>query len=226
MKMIVIGCGRVGAELAHRLYQNEHTVVVVDRSETAFQNLPAGFRGRTVVGEAMSQDTLHRAGIEEADGVAVVTSSDSINAVVAHLARTAWAVPSVVVRNFDSRWRSIHEAFGLQVISSSSWAAQRIEELLYHQEAHTVFSAGNGEVELYEFTIRDEWAGRPLAELLPGEECVLAALTRYGRAMLPDCTIVLQKGDVLLVSATLESSQALRRRLQSGLAQETEKGEG
>ena len=190
-------------------------------SESAFQNLPAGFRGRTVVGEAMSQDALHRAGIEEADRVAVVTSSDSINAVVAHIARTVYAVPSVVVRNFDSRWRSIHETFGLQVVSSSSWAAQRIEELLYYQETHSVFSAGNGEVELYEFTIRDEWAGHSLAELLPEEECVIAALTRGGRALLPDHTIVLQEGDALLISATLEGSQALHRRLQSGAARET-----
>jgi len=216
MKMIVIGCGRVGAELAQRLYQDEHTVVVVDQSEAAFHNLPEGFRGRTVVGEAMNQDALHRAGMDDADGVAVVTSSDSINAVVAHLARTVYNVPSIVVRNFDSRWRSIHEAFGLQVVSSSSWAAQRIEELLYYQESHTVFSAGNGEVELYEFTIRDEWAGCSLADLLPSEECVPAALTRGGRAILPDSAMVLQHGDMLLVSATLEGSRALHNRLQIG----------
>lgn len=218
MNMIVIGCGRVGAELAHRLYQSGHTVVVIDQSEAAFQNLPEGFRGRTVVGEAMSQDALHRAGIEDADGLAAVTSSDPVNAVVAHLARTVYDIPNVVVRNFDSRWRDIHETFGLQVVSSSSWAALRIEELLYYQETHTVFSAGNGEVELSEFTVRDEWAGHSLAELLPDQECVLAALTRGGRAMLPDCVTTLQEGDVILVSATLKGSQALRRQLQSGPA--------
>ena len=101
MNMIVIGCGRVGAELAYRLHRNGHTVVVVDQTETAFQNLPVGFRGRTVQGEALSQDVLQRAGIEEAGGLAAVTNSDSLNAVIGHLARKHYGVPVVVVRNYD-----------------------------------------------------------------------------------------------------------------------------
>ncbi len=151
MKMIVVGCGRVGAELADRLSQRGHQVVVIDQSEDAFHNLPADFKGRVVEGQALSQDVLRRAGITHADGLAAVTSSDSINAVVAHIAREEYNVPSVVVRNFNSRWRTMHEVFGLQVVSSTSWGAQRIEELLYQPEIRTVFSAGNGEVELYEF---------------------------------------------------------------------------
>jgi trk system potassium uptake protein TrkA len=216
MNMIVIGCGRVGAELAYRLYQRGHTVVMVDQSEAAFHNLPVDFRGRTVVGEALSQDALRRAGIEQADALAVVTSNDTINAVVAHLARSYYSVPSVVVRNFDSRWRSMHEIFKLQVVSSSSWAAQRIEELLYYQETHSVFSAGNGEVELYEFVIQDEWAGFTLADLVPDKECVLAALTRGGRAMLPAPDEILKKNDLILVSASLKGSETLRNRLRIG----------
>ncbi len=213
MKVIVVGCGRVGAELAHRLYQNGYKVVVIDQTEAAFHNLPLDFRGRTVAGQALNRDVLVRAGIEEADGLAAVTGSDSINAVVAHLARTHFEVPNVVVRNFDSRWRSMHEVFSLQLVSSSSWGAQRIEELLYQQETRTVFSAGNGEVELYEFIVGEEWQGHLLGDLLPESDCVPAALTRAGRAMLPDRNISLEKGDVVLVSATLAGSQALKQRL-------------
>jgi len=213
MKMIVVGCGRVGAELAYRLVFKNNSVVVIDQSESAFNNLPQNFRGRTVVGEALSQDVLHRAGIEDADGLAVVTSNDPINAVVAHIGRDVYEVPSVVVRNFDSRWRSLHEIFGLQVVSSSSWGAQRIEELLYQQETRTVFSAGNGEVELYEFSIVSDWDGRQIGELIPEKECVLAALTRAGRAFLPDRNFILRDGDVILVSATLEGSDNMKYRL-------------
>jgi trk system potassium uptake protein TrkA len=175
------------------------------------------FRGRTVAGEALSKEVLLRAGVEEADGLATVTSNDATNAVVAHLARTVFGVPAVVVRNFDSRWRSMHEAFGLQVVSSSSWGAQRVEELLYQQETRTVFSAGNGEVEIYEFTVQDEWNGRPLSDLLPETECVMVALTRAGRAMLPEQVDRVETGDVVMVSATLEGSEALMSRLRGGL---------
>jgi Trk K+ transport system NAD-binding subunit len=102
------------------------------------------------------------------------------------------------------------------VVSSSSWAAHRIEELLYYQETHSVFSAGNGEVELYEFVIQDEWAGFTLADLVPDKECVLAALTRGGRAMLPAPDEILKKNDLILVSASLKGSETLRNRLRIG----------
>lgn len=215
MKLIVVGCGRVGAELAERLSQRGNQVVVIDQSEDAFRNLSAEFKGRMVEGQALSKDVLRRAGISQADGLAAVTSSDSINAVVAHIAREEFNVPSVVVRNFNSRWRSMHEAFGLQVVSSSSWGAQRIEELLYHQETRTVFSAGNGEVELYEFLTRPELEGRPLSDLIPESGCVVAALSRAGRAVIPEPSQLLKEGDAVVVSATLDGSEALRRRLQA-----------
>jgi len=213
MNIVVVGCGRVGGELAYRLFKNGHKIVVVDLLPAAFQNLPEDFRGRFVEGHAMNVDVLHRAGAEEADALAAVTSSDPINAVIGHLASSHFKVPSVVVRNYDSRWRSMHELFDLQVVSSSSWGAQRIEELLYQQKAHTVFSAGNGEVELYEFSIDHDWNGCSFAQLLPDHGCLPVALTRAGRAILPDRDTLLHEGDLVLVSATLEGSSLLHERL-------------
>ena len=215
-KVIVIGCGRVGAELAHRLAQRGNKVTVVDLKAEAFHNLPVDFRGRIVEGEALNKEVLERAGITEADGLAVVTSNDPLNAAVAHVARESYNVPTVVVRNFDSRWRSMHEIFGHQVVSSSSWGAQRVEEMLYQQETRTIFSAGNGEVEIYEFTIRENWQGQTIQELLPERDCVIVALSRAGRALIPEQNYVMQEGDVVTVSATLDGSEQLRSRLLSG----------
>lgn len=216
MKMLIVGCGREGAELSMRLYRNGHTVVVVDSTEAAFHNLPVDFRGRTVQGEALNKDVLLRAGIDEVDGLAAVTNNDSLNAVIGHLARTHFGVPVVVVRNYDSRWRQVHESFGAQTVSSSSWGAQRIEELLYHQQTRTVFSAGNGEVELYEFSVPGEWDGRSLDQLISDTECVVAALTRAGKAMLPGSDFQLAKDDIILISATLAGSETIRRRISQG----------
>ena len=215
-KVIVIGCGRVGAELAHRLAQRDNKVTVVDLKAEAFHNLPVDFRGRIVEGEALNKEVLERAGITEADGLAVVTSNDPLNAAVAHVARESYNVPTVVVRNFDSRWRSMHEIFGHQVVSSSSWGAQRVEEMLYQQETRTILSAGNGELEIYEFTIRENWQGQTIQELLPERDCVIVALSRAGRALIPEQNYVMQEGDVVTVSATLDGSEQLRSRLLSG----------
>jgi trk system potassium uptake protein TrkA len=212
MFIIVVGCGRVGAELAYRLYQRGHQVAVIDQVGTSFTNLDPDYRGRTIEGEVLSQDVLTRAGIEEADGLAAVTNSDSVNAVIGHMAREVYKVRNVVVRNYNPRWLPMHHAFGLQVVSSTAWGAQRIEELLYQPLGRAVFSAGNGEVEIYEVMVPESWKGRRLAEVLAGVEAMAAAFTRGGRSMLPASDLTLEPGDVLHVSATLPGIEALRER--------------
>lgn len=215
MKVIVIGCGRLGAELAYRLYQQKHLVAVVDSTLAAFNNLPGDFQGRTVEGDALSQDVLHRAGAEEADALVAVTNSDALNAVVAHVARSHFKIENVVVRNYDPNVRNLHEAFGLQVISSTSWGAQRMEELINQTGVRAVYSAGNGEVEVYELQISTPWDGHTLGELiLPDDECLAVSLTRAGRAVLPNRSTRLADCDVLMVSATLRGVQNLRRRFE------------
>lgn len=212
MKVIVVGCGRMGAELAYRLYQKGHEVTVIDAVESTFGNLPPDFHGRMVEGEALHRDVLHRAGIEHADALAAVSNSDSLNAVIAHVARVEYHIPHVVVRNYDPHWRPIMEAFGLQVICASSWGAQRLEELLSPGALHTVFSAGNGEVEIYEFIVPQAWHGRKLADLIPTQGCIPVAFTHAGRAMLPSPELRLETGDVIHVSATREGMEALCQR--------------
>ncbi len=212
MFIIVVGCGRVGAELAYRLYQRGHQVAVIDQVGTSFANLDPDYRGRTIEGEVLSQEVLTRAGIQEADGLSAVTNSDSVNAVVGHMAREVYKVRNVVVRNYDPRWLPMYEAFGLQVVSSTAWGAQRIEELLYQPLGRAVFSAGNGEVEIYELVAPEAWRGRLLAELVAGTESVAVALTRGGRSMLPAPDVLLEPGDILHVSATLAGIEALRER--------------
>jgi trk system potassium uptake protein TrkA len=124
-----------------------------------------------------------------------------------------YGVPNVVVRNYDPRYRGIQEAFELQVISSLSWGAQRIEEMMYHTDVRAVFSAGNGEVEIYELSIPASCAGTSVGELVATDLCMPVAITRGGKAILPTLKSMLQAGDILHVSATLDGVEALRNRL-------------
>jgi trk system potassium uptake protein len=211
MRLIVIGCGRVGSELAYRLFQRGHKVVVVDNNAGAFTNLPPDFRGRLVEGDPLSLDILSRAGIKEANGIALVTNSDSINAVIAQIARSEFGISNVVVRNYDPNSRTLYDTFNVQVVSSSSWGAQRIEELLYHVDIRSVHAAGNGEVEVYEFSIPDGWDGKTLKQVVPSGECQPISLTRAGRAMLATDVTIMARGDILLVGATLEGVEELRQ---------------
>ena len=205
MNFIVIGCGRVGAELAHHLFKSGHQVVVVDVNKDAFNRLHPDFRGRTLEGEGLAENVLERAGVREADGLAAVTNSDALNAVVSHAAREFFDVPVVVARNYDPSLRGLIEAFGLQTVGSTTWGAQRVEEMLINPSEKVVYSAGNGEVEIYEIRIPEEWNDHTLGELMGSlKQCRLVALTRAGRSSLPDADTKLHTGDLLNVSSTFE----------------------
>ena len=213
MNIIVVGCGRVGAELAMRLTRQGHRVAVIDYQPEAFNKLPADFTGRIIEGDALNRYVLQRAGIEKADGISVVKSSDSTNVVVAHLARKKFGINNIVVLNYEPQNRPLYEAFDLQVVSSALWGARRIEELLYHKDIRPLYSAGNGEVEIFEFTVPPSWNGRTIADLLPEQGCLLTALTRSGKALIPDPGMTLMSGDVLMVSATIDGISVLRQKM-------------
>lgn len=213
MKIIVIGCGRIGAELAYSLYKKGHQVSVVDDSVSSFNNLPPDFEGKTQEGDAMNQDVLLRAGIQNCDALAAVTNNDTLNAVVSHIAMTEYHILNVVARNYDPHLRPIFEVFNIQVISSTSWGAQRIEELLIDAEGRTVFSAGNGEVEVYELAIPSTWDGKKVSNLVTCSECRWLAITRAGSAFLPEPDTVLKTGDILMVAATFEGITDTRENL-------------
>ncbi len=214
MNVIVVGCGRVGAEVAYGLFRKGHKVTVVDQESAAFRNLPPDFRGLTLRGDVLTQDILLRAGIEHAQALAAVTPSDSVNTVLGHVARVVFKVPNVVVRNFDPRKRVLYEAFDLEVISPSSMGAQCIEELLDGSRLRKVCPGGTEDVGLYEFTVPEAWRGRLLGELLTSTHGTMISVTRGGRLcpLKPDGALA--PGDVLHLSATKEGARILGEQLE------------
>jgi len=210
MNFIVVGCGRVGSELSYRLFKSGHQVVVGDRNKDMFNRLHPDFRGRTLEGEGLAEGVLERAGIREAQGLAAVTNIDTLNVAVAYTARTYFDVPIVVARNYDPNLRSVVEAFGLQSVSSTFWGAQRVEELLLNPTQRMVYSAGNGEVEIYEVRVPEIWSGQTLGNLMMKlKGCYPVAVTRSGRSVLPEDTVLLETDDMLNVSASFEGINQL-----------------
>jgi len=214
MNVIIVGCGRVGAELALLLSRRGHDVTVIDHVGSSFGHLDPAYRGRTIEAEPLAEGVLEKAGIREAQALATVTDSDPVNAVVAHVARTVYGVPNVVARNYDPRWLVLHEAMGLTSVSSTAWGAQRIEELLERPRLRAVFSAGNGEVELYELPVPRRGWGAPSAR--SSRHSLLAGVAHArGPGQPPEPERVLSAGDILHVTATLEGAGQLGRRLEA-----------
>lgn len=133
MNIIIVGCGRVGIELALSLHQN-HQVTVIDKNAKAFDELGVNYSGRTVQGEGLDQDVLKRAGIESAQGLASVTSSDNVNAIVARIAQDVFHVERVVARLYNPRRASVYAKLNLKTISPSIWGARQIEQLLVDEK--------------------------------------------------------------------------------------------
>jgi trk system potassium uptake protein TrkA len=213
MYVIVVGCGRVGSELAHRLFRQGHEVTVVDESGGSFRNLHPDYRGRTIEGSVLSEEVLRRAEISRADGLAAATNSDTVNAVVGHAARSVFGIRNVVVRNFDPRLLPLHQSFRHRVVSSTVWGAERIETLLHHPEEQSLLSLGAEEIEVFELRVSGDWAGRTVRELLSGLEAVPVTLTRAGIAELARPESGLAVGDLLKVATAAGCLAELQARL-------------
>jgi trk system potassium uptake protein len=116
MRVIIVGCGRVGARVAAELDQRGETVTVIDISARAFGRLPTTFGGATVRGNGTDEDTMRTAGAEQADIVMTLTEGDNRNALAAQLAKHTFGVPRVIAKINDPLRGEAYRALGLETI--------------------------------------------------------------------------------------------------------------
>jgi trk system potassium uptake protein TrkA len=214
MKVLIVGCGRLGSELAHLLHQHGNEVSIIDLEESAFDILKPDFKGHLVTGDACSQDVLKRAGIETADAVAAVTSSDSVNLVIGRVAKEFFNKKNVVARNFEPKVSEIFHFFNLEIISGTSWSASRLEEMILNEQFKVIYSFGDGAVDYYQVIVPENMVGKKVKdlELKPGE-AILASITRSGRSFIPSMDDELEENDHLNFSATHTGIESLRKKL-------------
>ncbi len=130
MKVVIMGSGRVGAQLAGMLDAEGHQVTVLDTDEYSFRRLPPDFGGTALVGNGLDQEMLKRAGIEEADAFVVVTQGDNRNVMAAQIAKHIFNVPRVICRIYDPLRRDLYDNLGLEAISPTTVFAQILKEKL------------------------------------------------------------------------------------------------
>src|SRR5512136_2826080 len=144
MKIIIIGCGRVGAQLAHSLSLKGCSVSVVDKDPRAFDRLGKSFQGQTILGVGFDRDVLIKAGIERADGLAAVMASDEANAVAARIAIQIFHVPRVVARIYEPRKAEIYRRLGIQTLSPVSIGVEFFADLLSNVPMESAARLGAG----------------------------------------------------------------------------------
>lgn len=130
MKVVIMGCGRVGAMLATMLDEEGHEVTVLDTKPEAFRRLPASFRGKKHVGNGIDQDTLARIGLNEADAFVAVTQGDNRNVMATQIAKHLFGVPRTLCRIYDPIREEIYRGLGLETISPTIVGARLLKETL------------------------------------------------------------------------------------------------
>jgi trk system potassium uptake protein TrkA len=212
MKVIIMGCGRVGEELCRIMLDGGHEVAIIDYDQAALDRLGPHFRGRAMLGVGFDRDVLLQAGVEQADAFAATSSSDNANIIAARIARNVFHVPRVVARLFDPRRAEIYRRLGLVTVSSTTWGAERIHELLTHGELDPVMTFGNGEVSLLRIETPLHLVGRQVRDLSVPDEIGVVAIVRSSRAMLPTLGTEFRDGDILYLAvhaSALERAESI-----------------
>ena len=200
VRVIIVGCGRVGSELAVTVAAASHEVVVVDRDRTAFARLPGDWPGRTVVGFGFDRDTLEEAGVRGAGALAAVTSGDNTNILTARVAREHFEVPSVVARIYDPRRAELYQRLGIPTVATVTWTVEQVIRRLNPQKGATEWVDPSGQLVLVEKALPADWVGRSLDKLPGGDLVRLVGVRRSGAALLARPGLIGQEGDLLYLA--------------------------
>jgi trk system potassium uptake protein TrkA len=199
MHVVIMGCGRTGSRLARRLDRQGHSVAVVDKDPTSFHLLDIDFKGRVVEGIGFDPEALVEAGIDRADAFIAVSSGDNSNIVSSIIAKDVFHVPKVITRIYDPRRAMIYRRFGIPTVAPVQWGVNKIFDLLFAERSFSRDTFGSGEVELMEFDLPSNLAGKRVGDFeVPGEVHV-ATIERFGEALLPVAGSTFQEGDKVLV---------------------------
>ncbi|MBK9180691.1 MAG: TrkA family potassium uptake protein [Acidimicrobiales bacterium] len=213
MHFVVVGCGRVGSQLAQQLTEAGHTVAVVDRSASSFERLGKGFEGTTIEGIGFDRDVLVEAGVERAAAVAAVTSGDNSNIMIARVARETFGIDRVVARIYDPRRAAIYQRLGIPTVATVSWTTERVLRRILPEEPGVEWVDPSAKVLLVERTVPRAWAGRRYAELDVAGVSRVMAVQRLGVGMVPKDDLVAQEDDVVFVGVAGDAVDQLDGRL-------------
>jgi trk system potassium uptake protein TrkA len=208
--IVIMGCGRVGASLAHNLVRLEHSVAIIDQDPLAFRRLGENFSARQVKGVGFDRETLIAAGIEQADAFAAVSSGDNSNIIAARVARETFSVQKVVARIYDPKRAEVYERLGIPTVATVPWTSSRLQKIVLGEATAEVWRDPSGAVSLVHATPHEGWVGHSLAEFEAATGGQVAIVTRFGIGELPVPSMVIQDGDTLHVLVTDAHAAVLR----------------
>ncbi|MEI6631051.1 MAG: TrkA family potassium uptake protein [bacterium] len=211
MYTIIVGCGRVGSELAKLLSTENHDVVVIDRSPASFERLGGTFNGITLVGNGFDLNLLKQAGIEKSHAFCAVTNGDNTNLICAQVAKKIFKVPKVLARVYDPQRAHIYAALGLDIISGTTLFASMLRDKII-ESRFSSYLIETKDLGVIEIEVKKDLIGKTVEQLnIPGEFLVVA-IRRLEGVSIPGPTTTLKAEDILMAAVRVASLEKIRDR--------------
>ena len=210
MKILIVGCGKLGAGLALELYKKGHTISIIDKDEDSFYRLGADFNGTLVVGNGYDQKVLEEAEIEYADAMVCATGNDEINAVAAKIGKDKYYVKYVIARLYNPRKAKVYEALGIKAISTTGFSINRATELLSYNMMDSLALLGNdASSEIVRIRATPNIDGMLVKEI-NDEKFKLFSIVRGESSFLPKDDDVIETNDILYFIIKTEAKRKLK----------------
>ncbi len=211
MYVIIVGCGRVGSELAKLLSSEGHDVVVIDKNQPSFERLGGSFNGLTMAGNGFDASLLKQVGIEKADAFCALTNGDNTNLVSAQVAKKIFKVPKVIARVYDPQRAHIYAALGMDIISGTILFAAMLRDKII-ESRFSSYLIETKELGVIEIEVKAGLAGKTVQEInLPGEFLVVAVRSLRG-VVIPEPKTVLKDKDVLMAAVKVASLKKIKEK--------------
>lgn len=215
MYVIIVGCGRVGTELAKLLSGEGHDVVVIDKMPEALKRLGDSFNGLTMVGNGFDLALLKQVGIEKADAFCAVTDGDNTNLISAQVAKKIFSVPKVFARVYDPQRAHIYAALGLDIISGTMLFSAMLRDKII-ESRFSSYLIESKDLGVMEIEVKNDLVGKMVRDLnIPGD-FIVTALRRMQGVVIPEPETVLKNKDILMGVVKVSSLQAVREKFHLG----------
>lgn len=211
MYVIIVGCGRVGSELAKILSSEGHNVVIIDKNAASFARLGGTFNGVTLVGNGFDSDLLMSAGIAQADAFCAVTNGDNTNLIAAQVAKTIFKVPKVITRVYDPKRAEIYKTLGLDVISGTVLFASMLRDKII-ESRFSSYLIETGELGVIEIRANGNIKGKRVSELnISNEFLIITIVTKKKGTLIPQPDTVVEEGDTVIAVVRTSSLNKIRK---------------
>ena len=201
MNIIIVGCGRVGSQLAMLFSERKDDVVIIDAAAEALAKVSRNFEGRTIVGVGFDEDVLLEAGIEECDVLVAATNIDNTNLMISEVGRNLFNVPHVLARLYNPARQSVYLQLGLDFVCGTEVVAEEMYSKIL--AGHSKHIDTFGDYEIMHFLLDLSANGKDairVSELEREHEIRVIAFERKdnGQSSIPAPDSMLYPGDLVL----------------------------